>query len=79
MNERFHLIPVKLTRIKSKVRAHNGEHAEKEEDSSIAGGIVNWNNNSGNKSRGSQKIGNKSKWRPNSTTDGHTLKRFLTM
>ena len=68
-----------MTRIKTKVRAHNGEHAEKEEDSSIAGRIVNWHNNSENQSRGSQKNGNKSKWRPNSTTLGHILKRLLTM
>jgi hypothetical protein len=32
------------------VTAHVGEHVEKEEHSSIAGGIANWYNYSGNQS-----------------------------
>jgi len=34
------------------VAAHVGENAEKEEHSSIAGGIANWYNHSGNLSGG---------------------------
>ena len=36
-----------------KVIAHVGEDMEKEEHSSIAGGIANWYNHSGNQSGGS--------------------------
>jgi hypothetical protein len=43
------------------VTTHVGEDVEKEEHSSIAGGIANWNNQSGNQSiEVPQKIGNRS-------------------
>jgi hypothetical protein len=49
---RFHL------RSKTKVTVYAGKDVEKGEHSSIAGGIANWYNNSGNQSGGPQKIGN---------------------
>jgi hypothetical protein len=42
------------------VTAHVGENAEKEEHSSIVGGIANWYNLSGNKLEVHKKIGNRS-------------------
>jgi hypothetical protein len=50
---RFHLTPVRMLRSKPQVKAYVGEDVEKEEHSSIAGGIVNWYNHSGNQSGGS--------------------------
>jgi hypothetical protein len=50
---RFHLTPTRMAKIKTKVTAHVGEDVEKEEHSSIAGGIANWYNHFGNQSRGS--------------------------
>jgi hypothetical protein len=44
---RFHLTPVRL------VTADAGEDVEKEEHTSIAGGIASWYNHSGNQSGGS--------------------------
>jgi hypothetical protein len=38
---------------KTQVTAHPGEDVEKEEQSSIAGGITDWYNHSGNRSGGS--------------------------
>jgi hypothetical protein len=49
---RFHLTPEWL-RSKTQVTADAGEDVEKEEHSSIAGGIINWYNHSGNQSGGS--------------------------
>jgi hypothetical protein len=37
---RFHLTPVRMAKIKTQVRADAGEVVEKEEHSSIAGGIA---------------------------------------
>jgi hypothetical protein len=42
------------------VTTHVVEDVEKEKHSSIVGGIVNWNNYSGNQSGGSSKIRNRS-------------------
>ena len=42
-----------LLRSKTQVTAHTGKHVEKEENSSIADGIANWYNHSGNQSGGS--------------------------
>jgi hypothetical protein len=50
---RFHLTPVKWIRLKPQVTTHVAEDVEKEEHSSIAGGIENWYNHSGNQSGGS--------------------------
>jgi hypothetical protein len=50
---RFHLTPVRMARIKIQVTADAGEDVEKEEHSSIAGGIASWYNHSGNQSGGS--------------------------
>jgi len=50
---RFHLTPVRMTKLKPQVTADAGEDVEKEEHSSIAGGIANWYNHSGNQSGGS--------------------------
>ena len=47
---RFHLTPVRMTRIKIQVTADAGQDMEKEEHSSIAGGIASWYNYSGNQS-----------------------------
>jgi hypothetical protein len=49
---RFHLTPVRMA-TKSQVTADAGEDVEKEEHSSIAGGIANLYNHSGNQSGGS--------------------------
>jgi hypothetical protein len=43
---RFHLIPVKMTKIKTSGDKHVGKDVKKQENSSIAGGIAMWNNHS---------------------------------
>jgi rare lipoprotein A (peptidoglycan hydrolase) len=48
---RFHLIPVRMTKIR--VTANAGEDVEKEEHSSIAVGTASWYNHSGNQFGGS--------------------------
>jgi hypothetical protein len=45
---RFHLIPVRMAKIKNEVTADAGEDVEKEEHFSIAGGIASWYNHSRN-------------------------------
>jgi hypothetical protein len=50
---RFHLTLIRMGKIKSQGSTHVGEDVEKEEHSSIAGGIANWYNHSGNQSEGS--------------------------
>jgi hypothetical protein len=50
---RFHLTPVRMAKIKTQVTVDASEEVEKEEYSSIAGGIVSWYNHSGNQSAGS--------------------------
>jgi hypothetical protein len=45
---RFHLTPVRRLRLKTQVTADTGEDVEKEEHSSIAGGIASLYNHSGN-------------------------------
>ena len=39
---RFHLTPVRMAKIKSQVTADAGKDVEREEHSSIAGGIASW-------------------------------------
>jgi hypothetical protein len=41
MTLRFHLTPVRMVKIKTSVTAHVGKDMEKEEHSSVAGGIPN--------------------------------------
>ena len=50
---RFHLTPVRMAKIKNPGTADPGEDVEKEEHSSIVGGIASLYNNSGNRSGGS--------------------------
>ena len=50
---RFHLTPVRMAKIKIQVTADAGEDVEKEEHSSIVGGIASLYNHSGNQSGGS--------------------------
>jgi hypothetical protein len=50
---RFHLTQSEWIRSKPQVTAHVGKDVEKEEHFSIADGIANWNNHSGNQSGGS--------------------------
>jgi hypothetical protein len=50
---RFHLTTVRMANIKIQVIADAGEDVEKEEHSSIAGGIASLYNHSGNQSGGS--------------------------
>jgi hypothetical protein len=50
---RFHLTPVKWLRSKIQVTADAGEDVEKDEHSSIVGGITSLYNHSGNQSGGS--------------------------
>jgi hypothetical protein len=52
-NLRFHLTPVRMAKSKTQVTADAGEDVEKEEHSSIAGGIASLYNHSGNRSEGS--------------------------
>ena len=47
---RFYLTPVRMAKIKSQVTADAGEDVEKEEHSSIVGGIASLYNHSGNQS-----------------------------
>jgi hypothetical protein len=47
---RFHLTPVRMSKIKRQVTEDAGEDVEKEEYSSIVGGIANWYNHCGNQS-----------------------------
>jgi hypothetical protein len=49
---RFHITP-KWLRLKTQVTADTGKDVEKEEHSSIAGGITSWYNQSENQSGGS--------------------------
>jgi hypothetical protein len=51
-NHEIHFTPVRMAKIK-KVTADAGEDVEKEEHSSIVGGIASWYNHSGNQSGGS--------------------------
>jgi hypothetical protein len=53
MTLRFHLHQSELLRSKLQVTTHVGKDVEKDEQSSIAGGIENWYNHSGNHSGGS--------------------------
>jgi hypothetical protein len=50
---RFHLTPVRMAKIKIQVTADADKDVEKEEHSSIAGGIASLYNHSGNQSDGS--------------------------
>jgi hypothetical protein len=50
---RLHITPVRMAKIKTQVIADAGEDVEKEEHSSIAGGIAIWYNHSGNQLGGS--------------------------
>jgi hypothetical protein len=50
---RFHLIPVRMARSKIQVTADADKDMEKEEHSSIVGGIASLYNHSGNQSGGS--------------------------
>ena len=50
---RFHLTPARLAKIKNSGSADAGEDVEKEEHSSIVGGIARLYNQSGNQSGGS--------------------------
>jgi hypothetical protein len=52
---RFHLTPVRMAKIKFQVTADAGKDVEKEEYSSIVGGIASLYNHSGNQSGGSSK------------------------
>jgi hypothetical protein len=47
---RFHLTPARIAKIKNQVTADAGEDVEKEEHSSIVGGIASLYNHSGNQS-----------------------------
>jgi hypothetical protein len=53
MTLRFHLTEIRMTKIKTSGNSTIGEDVEIKEHSSIAGGIVNWHNHSGNQSGGS--------------------------
>jgi hypothetical protein len=53
---RFHVTPVRMAKIKIQVTADASEDVEKEEHSSIVGGIASWYHHSGNQSGGSSEI-----------------------
>jgi hypothetical protein len=46
--DKFHLTPVRMAKIKTQVTADAGKDVEKEEHSSISGGIASWFNHYGN-------------------------------
>jgi hypothetical protein len=50
---RFYLTPVRMAKIKNSDDSRCWRDVEKEEHSSIAGGIASWYNHSGNQSGGS--------------------------
>ena len=50
---RFHFTPVRMAKIKTQVTADAGKDVEKEEHSSIVGGIASLYNHSGSQSGGS--------------------------
>ena len=50
---RFHLTPVRMAKVKNSGDSRVGEDVEKEEHSSIVGGITSLYNHSGNQSGGS--------------------------
>jgi hypothetical protein len=60
MTLRFHLIPIKLAKMKIQVTTHAGKDVEQGEHSFIASEIGNVYNHTGNQSGGSQKNGNSS-------------------
>jgi hypothetical protein len=79
-NLRFHLIPVRMAKIKIQVTADAGEDVEKEEYSSIASGIASLYNHSGSQSEKipqnfPQKIGHSTTGRSSNTSPGHILTR----
>ena len=49
---RLHLTTIRMAKIRPQVATHVGEDLEKEEHSSLAGGIANWYNHSENQSGG---------------------------
>jgi hypothetical protein len=51
---RFHLTPVRMAKIKIQLTADAGEGVQKDEHSSIVGGIASLYNHSGNQSGGSE-------------------------
>ena len=59
--------------------AHVGKNVEKEDHSSIAGGIANWYKTQELNLEVSQKIGNRSTARPSYNTIGHIPKRCPTL
>jgi hypothetical protein len=60
---RFHLTPVRMAKIKIQVTTDAGENMEKEEYSSIAGGIASLYNYSGNQSGSSSENWTEYYWR----------------
>ena len=50
---RFHLMPFRMAKSKTQVTIDGEENVDKEQHSSIVGGIVGWYNHSGNQSVGS--------------------------
>jgi hypothetical protein len=53
MEIKMTLTPIRMAKIKNSGDSNTGKDVEKEEHSSIAGGIANWYNHSGNQSGGS--------------------------
>jgi len=53
MTLRFHLPPIRMSKMKTQVTAHGGEDVKNGEDCSVTGGTANWYNHSGNQSGGS--------------------------
>jgi hypothetical protein len=49
---RFYLIPIRMAKFKTQVTTHVGKDVEKEEQSSIVGGIANWYNHYRNQAEG---------------------------
>jgi len=47
---KFHFTPIRMAKNKTQVTADAGEDVQKEEHSSIVGGISSWYNHSGNQS-----------------------------
>jgi hypothetical protein len=50
LNLRWHLIPIRMAKIKTTGETHVGEDVAKDENPCFASGIANWYNHSGNQS-----------------------------
>jgi hypothetical protein len=75
---KFQLKPIRMANIKTYLKVHASKDMEKGEYS-IAGGIANLWDHSGNQSDGFSKIRNSSNWKPSYTAPGSIYNRYYTI